>query len=381
MDIVNWDALKKGLLIRNTLENPDDLVLVAANTTYKKRGDLFQTYAIPASSLGGGGGSGITQLTGDVTAGPGFGSQPATIASLAVTTGKIANNAVTLGKMQLINNYTFLGNDTGPGAGTGAVAQLSLANVPYFSGGISGAAGATTFLRGDGQWVTPPTGTVTANSGLTKTLDNIQLGGELVKAGETLIGTSDVANANRFNSLAVASYNATSTLGISSYAGSGSALSVTQFGTSGGSAATFNSRNNGAAGTGTLQLERGVTNFQSVYSMINMTRNGNTSNAIDGYGMQIRQVMGTTVGTSQTAALFNTTWSTAANASRTAQYQILLANNGADPTANITFNGNGNINLAKNLPTSSVGLVAGDMYTQTAAQLGGSGAQKVICIV
>jgi hypothetical protein len=55
MDIVNWDALKKGLLIKNALENPDDLVLVAANTTYKKRGDLFQTYAIPASSLGGGG--------------------------------------------------------------------------------------------------------------------------------------------------------------------------------------------------------------------------------------------------------------------------------------------------------------------------------------
>jgi len=57
MDIVNWDFLKKGLLVRNTLENPEDLVLVAANTTYKKRGDLFQTYAIPASALGGGGGS------------------------------------------------------------------------------------------------------------------------------------------------------------------------------------------------------------------------------------------------------------------------------------------------------------------------------------
>lgn len=55
MDIVNWDAIKKDLLIRNTLESPDDLVLVAANTTYKKRGDLFQTYAIPASALAGGG--------------------------------------------------------------------------------------------------------------------------------------------------------------------------------------------------------------------------------------------------------------------------------------------------------------------------------------
>jgi hypothetical protein len=61
MDIVNWDFLKnKGLLVRNALENPQDLVLVAANTTYKKRGDLFQTYAVPASALGGGGGGSTT---------------------------------------------------------------------------------------------------------------------------------------------------------------------------------------------------------------------------------------------------------------------------------------------------------------------------------
>lgn len=39
--------------------------------------------------------SGINQLTGDVTAGPGAGSQAATIAALAVTTGKIAALAVT----------------------------------------------------------------------------------------------------------------------------------------------------------------------------------------------------------------------------------------------------------------------------------------------
>jgi hypothetical protein len=56
MDIVNWDSLKKGLLLRNTLENPEDLVLVAANTTYKKRGDLYQTYAVPASAFVGGSG-------------------------------------------------------------------------------------------------------------------------------------------------------------------------------------------------------------------------------------------------------------------------------------------------------------------------------------
>jgi hypothetical protein len=60
MDIVNWDALKKGLLIRDSLESTDDLVLVAANTSYNKRGDLYQTYAVPASALGGGGGGGLS---------------------------------------------------------------------------------------------------------------------------------------------------------------------------------------------------------------------------------------------------------------------------------------------------------------------------------
>ena len=67
MDIVNWDYLKKGLLVRETVENPEDLVLLAANTTYKKRGDLFQTYAVPVSALSGGGGSSITLQTNNVT--------------------------------------------------------------------------------------------------------------------------------------------------------------------------------------------------------------------------------------------------------------------------------------------------------------------------
>ncbi len=74
MDIVNWDYLKnKGLLVRNALESPEDLVLVAANTTYKKRGDLFQTYAVPASALGGGGGGGgisLINTAGLVSGGP-----------------------------------------------------------------------------------------------------------------------------------------------------------------------------------------------------------------------------------------------------------------------------------------------------------------------
>jgi hypothetical protein len=180
MDIVNWDALKKGLLIKNSLESTDDLVLVSANTTYKKRGDLYQTYAVPASALGGGGGggNGITQLIGEVTAGPGIGIQTAIITPLAVTAAKIANNAVTnakiandavttakilnanvtLDKIQNIAANTFLANATN---GLATVQAIATNRIPLFSAAIGGAASNTTFLRGDGAWATPPGGGIT----------------------------------------------------------------------------------------------------------------------------------------------------------------------------------------------------------------------------
>jgi len=53
------------------------------------------TAANPSWSTGGGGG-GITQLTGDVTAGPGSGSQAATLASTAVSAGSYTHTAITV---------------------------------------------------------------------------------------------------------------------------------------------------------------------------------------------------------------------------------------------------------------------------------------------
>lgn len=59
-----------------------------------------------------GAGGGITQLTGDVTAGPGSGSQVATIANNAVTTVKINNNTVTNAKLATMAANTVKANIT-----------------------------------------------------------------------------------------------------------------------------------------------------------------------------------------------------------------------------------------------------------------------------
>lgn len=69
--------------------------------------------------------SGITQLTGDVTAGPGSGSQAATIAANAVTTTKIANSNVTLAKIANAAASSKLLGSGSSGSGS-AYAEISL---------------------------------------------------------------------------------------------------------------------------------------------------------------------------------------------------------------------------------------------------------------
>jgi len=57
--------------------------------------------------------AGITQLTGDVTAGPGSGSQVATIPNNTIVTAKILNANVTYAKIQNVTDARLLGNFSG----------------------------------------------------------------------------------------------------------------------------------------------------------------------------------------------------------------------------------------------------------------------------
>lgn len=71
----------------------------------------------------GAGAAAISQLTGDVTAGPGSGSQAASIANNAVVTAKIADDAVTYAKIQNVAASKLLGRSA---SGSGNAEELTL---------------------------------------------------------------------------------------------------------------------------------------------------------------------------------------------------------------------------------------------------------------
>lgn len=52
MDILNWLRIKKENLIKPTLDSPKDLLVLGADVSYQKRGDKYQSYAMPAENFG-----------------------------------------------------------------------------------------------------------------------------------------------------------------------------------------------------------------------------------------------------------------------------------------------------------------------------------------
>ena len=51
MDILNWLHIKKQNLIRTTLDSPQDLLVLGADVSFQKRGDKYQSYAMPAQDF------------------------------------------------------------------------------------------------------------------------------------------------------------------------------------------------------------------------------------------------------------------------------------------------------------------------------------------
>lgn len=92
------------------------------------------------SYSGSGASPAITQLTGDVTAGPGSGSQVATIPNNTIVTAKILNGAVTYAKMQDVSAISkLLGR--GAAAGAGDPEEITLGTNLSMSGTTLNAAG------------------------------------------------------------------------------------------------------------------------------------------------------------------------------------------------------------------------------------------------
>ena len=51
MDILNWLHIKRQALIRTVLDSPQDLVILGADVSFQKRGDKYQSYAMPAKDF------------------------------------------------------------------------------------------------------------------------------------------------------------------------------------------------------------------------------------------------------------------------------------------------------------------------------------------
>ena len=149
----------EDVLLRNTRANQPVALAGAEGTLYyvtdeavteQSRGGAWVDYSDAGTPVVGG----ITQLTGAVTAGPGSGSQAASIANDAVTTAKILDANVTYAKVQNVTAPSrVLGRKT---AGAGVIEELTLSEILDF---IASAAQGDILYRDAAAWARLPTGT------------------------------------------------------------------------------------------------------------------------------------------------------------------------------------------------------------------------------
>lgn len=176
-----WNGSTNTVFDKSGSGSPEGVVTASVGSIYRRYdGGSATTVYVKESGTGNtgwvaiGAGGGITQLTTDVTAGPGSGSQVATIANDAVNNAKLANMAT-----QTIKGRTTAGTGD-PEDLTTAQATALLNNLVGDSGagGTKGlapapAAGDTAagkFLKADGSWSVP------AGSGYTSVLSFQKIG-------------------------------------------------------------------------------------------------------------------------------------------------------------------------------------------------------------
>jgi hypothetical protein len=108
MDILNWLYLRKEQLIRKTANNPEtDLIAVGADATFAKRGDKYQTYAMPIKDL---------SLAGDVA--------NTAYYTLDLNIGSIVNVTTQKGVIEIILNTA----DTDPEPAFATALPITIAN-------------------------------------------------------------------------------------------------------------------------------------------------------------------------------------------------------------------------------------------------------------
>jgi hypothetical protein len=144
------------VILRDTRANQPNVNTVPVGTLFcvtdegniveRNNGNVWQAYS-PTDT-------GITALTGDVTAGPGSGSQAATIPANTITTVKINDKAVTYPKIQDVTATSrVLGRKT---AGAGVTEELTFSEVLDF---VSSATWGDILFRGTSAWQRLPAGT------------------------------------------------------------------------------------------------------------------------------------------------------------------------------------------------------------------------------